>query len=272
MIAPELAPGLIREVNGRIEASHAKINHDLKPTGYMSGIMQWAERASPWAERAIVSISGLPGWSLLLLPVAALLAGLAWKRRAGARAEAAMAAGASGFVGIVVTASAMIAFQTTAGSVYFAMAVLTAAFMIGLSAGARAWEALAERLGLASVLAGLAIVTWAAAAGVWLLVRSGPGEFTAAAGFCLILFMQGAASGALFPAAAARVIAKSGEVGAGTGLINGAEHIGSALGGALAGVILIPVFGLTGSILSAGLLALAMMPAARGGKRGREGL
>jgi spermidine synthase len=259
MIAADLEAGLLDELKQRIAETPARVDRDLDPRGYLYGIMLWAERASPLVKKLFVAAGSLPVWSLLLLPVLVPIFGWMLERGDRALGEASLAAGVSGFAGIVIEVSLLITYQVLAGSVYFAIAILAASFMVGLSAGAYAWEELRERASL--LLVEVLLAAWAAMTMmvVWKMTGARVGGAAAMAGFCVLLFGQGAIAGALFPAAAAMVIKSGGEVGTVTGRINGAEHMGSAMAGLLAGAFLVPVFGIMFSLACALLAAIALL-------------
>jgi predicted membrane-bound spermidine synthase len=88
------------------------------------------------------------------------------------RGEAMLAAMVSGFAGMVIEVGLLIAFQVLAGSVYFALSLLTASFMVGLAAGARLWEK--KRFSLTS--AAIFLVVWSAIVIMALMVISNWGR------------------------------------------------------------------------------------------------
>jgi len=75
---------------------------------------------------------------------------------------------------------------------------------------------------------------------------------------CLALFIQGGSAGAVFAEAARSVIGGGGEVGRGVGWAYGFELLGSALGGLLCAVAVIPVFGIIWALALALSAALAV--------------
>lgn len=259
MLGASLVPGLLKEIEDKVGRAPTSIDRDLHPRGYLYGIMLWAERTTPGVKKAVRAITALPSWSLGVLPILVLVLGWIWRRKSGVVAEAALAAGASGFAGIVVEVAAMISYQMLEGSVYFALTVLTAAFMIGLTGGAWLWERARERMSLRWMEAFLVVWIGVGILAVWALTGAHVRGVVAMLGFCGVLFGQGLVSGALFPAAAAMVIGGGNEVGRGIGRVNGAEHLGAALGGVLAGAVLVPVFGIMGAMASALLVALAVL-------------
>ncbi len=160
---------------------------------------------------------------------------------------------------IVIEVSLLIAFQMLAGSLYFALALLTGAFMVGLSVGAWTRERTRARVGVLAFEA--ALVAWSAVIviAVGRLALSGPGSGAALIVFLVLLAGQGAVTGALF-AAAAGLATESDEVGHGAGRVYGVELLAGALAGLLVSAVMVPAFGimfsLAGAMLAAAALAL----------------
>jgi hypothetical protein len=149
-----------------------------------------------------------------------------------------------------------VAYQMLEGAVYYALALLCACFMAGLAEGTSIHERTPARrmLSFAQFLVG-----WTAAellGLLWLFGAQVHGP-AALAVFGLLLLGQGAAAGALFAAAAARMTA-AGEVGRGAGRIYGIELAGSALGAVLVSALFLPVFGITLALAAALLAATAL--------------
>ncbi len=257
-LGPDLDPYYLEKIEQRINSVSARPDRDLHPKGYIYGIMLWAEQASPGVAQVMKYLSSLPKWTPALLPFLVLILGLGWCLAGGSRAEAALASGVSGFCAIVIEVSVMISFQVLAGAVYFALSVLTAAFMIGLSAGAFLQEKLKKPAGLLAME--FALVLWCAVSSVtvWLMSRYSGGSGVLAV-FSLLLFVQGIVAGSLFYSASRAVIASRLEVGKGVGLVYGLELFGSAGGGIIAGVLLVPVLGIGGAMLCAVLTGVGLL-------------
>jgi spermidine synthase len=259
LIGPELAPDLLRDIKEKVAKAPVVIDRDLFPRGYFYGIMLWAERASPWTREVIMAAARLPVWSLLMFPLLAALAGYALERGDRAAGEAAVAAGVSGFAGVVVEVAVMIAYQVTAGAVYSAIALLTASFMAGLAVGAWVGEMVRERAGLLTMEAALA--GWIALA-ILIVARAGGAGVRGAGAtviFCFVLLGQGAAAGAVFAAASRRAVRQEAGLGRAVGLVYGTELVGSALGGLVTGAVLAPVFGIVMALAAALLAAVGLI-------------
>lgn len=261
VLEPDLSPFVLHRLDEQVAGADVRVDRDLNPRGYLYGIMAWAERTSPAYARLFSAAARLPVWSLLLIPLLVPPAGLIFERKDRSAGEGVLAAGVSGFVGIVVELSLLIAYQVMVGSLYFALTLLTASFMVGLSAGAFLWERRGERSGLMPVE--VLLVLWSCAGLVALLLSGSPadrpGGWFYAALFGVLLFGQGGLSGAMFAASSSRVVRSREEVGRGVGLVYGVELLGSALGGLLAGAFLVPVFGIPHSLGAALLAAVALL-------------
>ncbi|MFO8056249.1 MAG: hypothetical protein R6V10_03035 [bacterium] len=269
-LGAELSPYNLEQIEAMLDEIEARPDRDLHPGGYLYGIMLWAERATPELARALSYITSLPPWSLLIIPALVLFSGFLWCLSGGGRAEAALASGVSGFCAIVIEVSVMISFQMLVGAVYFALSVLTAAFMIGLSGGAYLQEKLTRPAGL--FFMEWVLVLWCAlvTALVWGMTKFSGGT-GALVVFSFLLFVQGVVAGALFYSASRAVILSREEVGRGVGLVYGLELFGSALGGLISGVLLVPVFGLSGAMFCAVLCAVSVLVVSAGRYRRRAG-
>jgi len=257
-LGPDLDPYFLEEIERLVDSVDVRPDRDLHPKGYIYGTLLWAERASPSTASFIKALVSLPSWSLLGFPVLVLAVGAGWVYAGGGRAEAGLASGVSGFCAIVVEVALMISFQVLVGAVYFALSILTAAFMIGLAGGALLQEKLKKPAGLL-VMEAVLFMWCAVALGVLWGMTSFTGGVYVFAVFSLLLFAQGVVAGALFYSASRSVISSPEEVGSGVGLVYGLELFGSAGGGLLAGVLLVPVFGILGTMLCATLCAAAAL-------------
>lgn len=254
-LAADLDPARKREVMLRLDRAPAGISSVLHPRAYLSGLIGWAERVTSPDSALVRLLITAAGFQLrylapiLLLPLPAI--GL---RFGPGRARAGVMAAAAGFGSIVIEIALLIAYQMQAGSVYFALAGLTAAFMAGLGLGSgRAVRAGAGATASAAAIvvalaAGLAIV------GVAVAARNNFSSPLTFALFAALLALLGAGVGAIFVAATALVggsgpMGKNGGPASSAGLVYGLELFGSAGGGLIAGVILIPCFGILGTLM-----------------------
>ena len=187
------------------------------------------------------------------------------------RRAALHAAAATGAGGMALSFLLLLSFQTREGALYGALGALTAAFMLGLAAGAAG----SHRLGAsrspsprpALLVALLASAAAFAATALLLPALASLSAFPPAVALGAhagLLLLAGAATGSLFPVAA-RVLLDSGEsAGSAAALFEAADHLGAAFAALLAGVVLVPALGMRATgLLAAALVLLAAAGAAR---------
>ncbi len=210
-------------------------NSDGTPVCYRETALLWLGKFLPALDRA-----GPPdrraGLLLLGLAAAALLAA---RLRAGGRRAALAAVGGVG--GMVAEAVVLLRYQAESGALYQDIGLLLTAFMAGLSAGAFAFDraAAAPRrvartwgaalvAGLALLLAGLGLA--AAGGGAWFGLGPAAAMLSASGALVAAIFGYASRVGAGEPAGAAAPV-------------YAADLLGGCLGSALAGLLLIPLFG-----------------------------
>lgn len=271
LIASDLAPQLLDDLNQKLQAAAAEVDQDLHPRGYLYSLLLWAEQTSPATQKLLRRAVAVPAWWFAGLPVLVLALGALGGRRGSAGGLAGLAAGIAGFSGIVTELAALVAFQMLAGSVYFALTFLTAAFMVGLAGGAFVWERLRDRLDPAWTMTGFAAWGGLSLAGITGMMAWSAGGAVVVMGFSGLLFGLGAVTGAVFSAAAGGMMPRREEIGGGAGTVYAAELLGSALGGLLAGAVLIPRLGILGAMVCAfftaasGVVILHFRRPAKGG-------
>jgi spermidine synthase len=277
--APELFPLLLEPGNvARLEASlgdatrRVAPSRDDRPVSLLYALARrQRETASPLG-RAFGALGGLPPPILaaLVLLLPALLAARGLFAPLPAARAALHAVTATGAAGMAVSFLLLLSFQTREGSLYGALGALTAAFMVGLAAGAAtARRVVAARAPsprrLAVVLLGIGSAFGAIALALPALARLSPAPPAAALGaHALLLFAAGAATGSLFPVATGVLLAERGDAGASAALFEAADHLGAAAAALLAGVVLVPALGMSATaLLSSAVVLLAAAGAAR---------
>jgi len=251
-----LSDNLSRE---RLEAARNRLsgfmnqpaNQDLRPRGYYLSNLLWLEQASPERRGIIKKIWELSKKPLYLGLAGYLLLGLAlvfWKRH---KAFANLSIFSVGFAGIASELILMLAFQAAYGYVYYLLAGLVSAFMVGLALGAYLYQRFEPEItkrGLLSLVLVLILeavsVALALAGVVWVVKYSLSEPVTLVLIFGLLILVA-LFSGLCFPICAHlfRTPAPS-DLGYTAGWINGFDHFGSCLGAFLASAFLIPLFGL----------------------------
>jgi spermidine synthase len=157
------------------------------------------------------------------------------------------------------------------GSDALASGLILGVFLFGLGAGAWLFGPRAERAKDPRRLFGLleaAIGLWAAASPFALaaagVVSSTPARLAVALAFLLVPTL---AMGGTFPVMGRLAIARAADAGSETARFYGANTLGAALGALAAPFLLLPLLGLTGALLAAGLLHAAAGALAQGFQR-----
>lgn len=166
---------------------------------------------------------------------------------------------AAGFISISLDVVLLFTFQNRFGSLFLTVGVMNALFMGGLALGALAVRPLlrgrrsslnvAVGVGASVALLALALPRLAGA-------QVGPGVFA------LLFLLAGLLGGAAFPAAAflhPRSADPTGSAGSLAALMESADHWGGALGGVLAGVVMLPVLGVQDTCLVLASTAVAVL-------------
>ncbi len=237
-----------------------RLNTDLNPVSYYHQTRIWLDQLSPGVSRSLRWLSHLSvWWALAWFALAALLVTLT-RGRVRKAAAILFATAAIGGFGLITEVLALLAFQSACGYLYQALAILMAAFMAGLAAGAAVLgRHSADRVACSRLLA----MILAAAAGLCLalpwvfraLLRA-PG--LAGTGLGLILMLAGFLVGAAFPLLTA-LYGREQQAARAGGAIYAADLIGSAGAALVAGVAAVPLLGVAGvSYATAMWLAAAL--------------
>jgi len=230
-------------------ATGESANRDGLPRGTFASMRHFSRAVSPPVSRVLEVLEGVPG-SAYLAGVAVLLAGLLGLQvRRGKPLYVAYAAGSTGFTGMVMSVVLILSFQIRYGDVYQYIGLLTALFMLGAAVGAAAATGRGGRplIAIESGLVLTALLAYGCSvseppANVW------PGLIFG------LMILTGLMAGAQYPVLVARVVMTRAGVGAAAGTIYVLDLAGAVLGAALAGVVLIPTIGVSGTILLAAAL------------------
>ncbi len=165
---------------------------------------------------------------------------------------------AAGFVGIGTVIVLMYLFQTCLGSLYLNVGVVSAVFMLGLSLGAALAGYLFDRIkDKSGPLLCLAVILHVTI--LFLILHMRMSEWTYAY-FILAFGLSGICSGLYFPAAAF-FLRESGyhELDSG-GMLETSDHVGAALGAFICGILVIPVWGVAGTLVFFMIFMLTVIP------------
>ncbi len=266
-IGYDLSPGrverLSREVSAAYSAHQPGINEDRNPVGYFYYLIHWyrllGSRLASLMEAPMGSSApfGVPAVAVIAFALTAA-PGLG-RRPVAARAGA---VATMGFATLTSQVALLIALQTFRGHLYFAVGLVVAAFMVGLSLGA-VW---ARRRPSAALAAPQAILSWYCvllAGAFFLPLERLPGDsFTwAAVGAALV---GGLVGGVVFQRAAydnsaskappggpsgpaILSVGRRDKAGTAAGVLNASDHLGAAFGALVAATLVLPALGLSGT-------------------------
>ncbi|MBN1417822.1 MAG: hypothetical protein JXP34_03550 [Planctomycetes bacterium] len=265
-------------VAGRLAAAAAPINEDLRPTAYVRNLVLWARYTGSAAARRVAGLRDLPAWRVAAALVAPAILALAWsalRRRRGRRIlPLAYAMGSTGFAGMALEIAVLLVYQTASGALYERVGLVVGVFMAGIAGGSLlARRGAAGRNALLAADGAIALLAAATPAAAIAAIR-----WPGAAEPILLAWVLaiGTGTGREFAIAGRGHGGDGGEDGRATGrrgaVLEAADHIGAALGAGLAGVVLVPVFGIVASCLAiaaakAGSVALVALGGGGGGSR-----
>lgn len=278
--APELIPLLLEPANvERIEAALDAASrrvapaHDDRPVSLLHALARRQRETTSLVGRALGALGLIPAplvVALVLLPTAAF-ALRSITVGAPLRPAALHGVAATGAGGMAVSFVLLLSYQAREGALYGALGALTASFMLGLAAGAAGAHRLtaAFRPRPARALAATLLGTGCVFGGVSFVLPSLARLSAAPPGVALgthgaLLFLAGAATGALFPVAAGALLAAGDEAGTTAARFASADHLGAAAAALLSGVVLVPALGMRATgLLATTLVFLAAAGAAR---------
>lgn len=241
------------------------INSDSSPITYFFNLLRW-DRISGRPQGSIFQkLTGFRLWHVMVILWVAFFAMVFMKagfkgrgkgadvpqlekKNSGVVLYAVFAAGMAGMAGEIVM---IFAFQNAFGYIYGMLGLVIAMFMAGLALGA--WGAVRIMPGnkekTFSMLLKVEFATAIFCLALPVLVRYPHQllpDIVAQGVYLLLAVLGGALTGAVYPSASAVL---AGDTGAIAGLIDTVDHAGAFLGALLAGVLFVPLFGISGTCL-----------------------
>lgn len=247
----------VEEARVRLSAMTPLPNRDSHPVAYLYGLVLWDQRArGADSPSPLWSLSKVSLWWLVVPLILLVVARALWRRRSKRTFDGLWSTFSGGFTGLSLEVMLLFIFQNTAGSLYAAVGVLVALFMIGLSSGTLISERRCRRLDALSLRRWAAIVDVATLCVVLtspLLASTGSAASWLAG---IWLFSAGLCTGAVFPPAVAslRATFPKSKGGRPAGIADAADHIGAFFGAIALGVVILPIGGLWGAALILALL------------------
>jgi len=251
-----------------------RINHDLSPSCYFYDIIHWSAQYTPRLKGIFLFIDRIESrW--FILPIA-ILTGLffAFARREGQgkalKPTVLYAVFVTGYSEMTLNVVLILAFQILYGYIYYKIAILITAYMIGLILGSWHITPSVERIRkplrvLMLIQGGLALYA-ILLLGIIILFHSSHSlsriSSVMEVGFPLLTLVAGYLGGLHFPLANGICLAGGREVGKVASLVYGLDLVGSSAGALSAGIILLPILGISDTlylITALNLSALGML-------------
>jgi len=208
-----------------------RMNQDSRPVAYMFNLLHWAEVQG---SRVFAGIAGLKPRHLALFFGSLTLAGVFYSVRVRNRAIY-LNAVATGFVSISVSTALILGFQSLFGHAYEAIAMLTACFMFGASAGA--WAGM-RILSARRVYAGLVVD-----AGLFLTaVLLAPILLKHELSFFVASMIAGGFTGAVY-SLSVRALGEEEETRP-AAFLYGADMVGAGAGALICATLIVPIAGI----------------------------
>ncbi len=238
-------------------AKGIRINRDLSPSCYFYDIIHWSAQYTPRLKGIFLFIGRIESmWFILPIAVLTALFFAFARQNTGEKAlrpPLLYAVFVTGYSEMTLNVVLILAFQILYGYVYYKIAILITAYMIGLILGSWHITPSIERIRkplriLMPIQGGLALYAILLLGIIILFHSSYPISRISSmieVGFPLLTLAAGYLGGLHFPLASGAYLAGRGEVGKVASLIYGVDLVGSSAGALLAGIILLPVLGIS---------------------------
>jgi len=269
-----LDPAKRAQVKRAIAAQRpAHLNTDEQPAAAIYHMRYWAttsEAAHPGPEAPAERRSSLleailalrfewAAGALVAATAAAALVGLARGRRGLGRTALLWSVATTGFAGMAVEIVLLYTFQTLYGYVYGMVGLVVGVFMFGLVAGSflanrrlgRIGVARGDRPGLRSLVA-LDLAVTVFAAGLVLILaalRASSADWPVQLATFGLVAAAGVLGGLVFPLAACVRLGDEPGIARAASVIDAADHIGACAGALVTGIALVPILGISGTLL-----------------------
>ncbi len=263
-----------------------RINRDLSPSCYFYDIVHWSAQYTPRLKSIFLSLGQIElMWFILLIAgFTAVLFPLARRepREKALKPTVIYAIFVTGYSEMTFNVVLILAFQIFYGYVYYKIAMLITAYMIGLILGSWHITPAVERITkplriLMPIQGGLALYAILLLGIIFLFQSSGQLSGISSimeVGFPLLTLVAGYLGGLHFPLANVIYLAERREVGKVASLVYGVDLVGSSVGALSAGIILLPVLGIAHTlyvITALNLSALGLLGFIQRSKASQDG-
>jgi len=247
--------------SGILRASKGtRINRDLSPSCYFYDIVHWSAQYTPRLKRVFLFLGRIESmWFILMIAVFTALFFAFVHRKAQEKALKPVliyAVFVTGYSEMTLNVVLILTFQIFYGYVYYKIALLITAYMMGLILGSWHITPSVERIRkplwiLMPIQGGLAL--YAILLFGIIILFQGSGHLSRIfsimeAGFPLLTLVAGYLGGLHFPLGNAMYLAEGKEVGKVASLVYGVDLVGSSAGALSAGIILLPVLGIADTL------------------------
>jgi len=242
------------------------INRDSRPLTHLYSLLLAARQSGAPAAR-LVKHMALAGPLAFLIPIlVVVILRMLYILKSAGEGKASSFDGSflvfsAGAVGIGAVIILMYLYQTRFGSLYLHIGVVSSLFMAGLTAGAASVRHFLseEKTKRNEILLLLVIFVHSlllCAIAFW------PGGQWTHVTFAIVFVLCGVCTGCYFPIAAGQLAGSGFETGRAGSMLETADHIGAAAGGAVTSLALVPVLGTKMALLVSVMLILANLPPA----------
>ncbi|UCG42106.1 MAG: hypothetical protein JSU73_09500 [candidate division WOR-3 bacterium] len=233
--------------------SEVGVNTDLRPVEVFLTLLRESRLRSPWFADIYQATARTNPAHLLIAAVVLLIATALGSAKSRYRFADPLSISSSGFAGGAISTIALFAYQSRFGSIFAEIGLLLAAFMVGAVLGGWAGTRTADRQERRASVFLTAETSLLLASGTLVFVaRQGPGFL-----FLMIQLVAGAAVGAQFPIACARLSGAS--AGSRAGRVAALDLAGGFLGAVVSAIFTLPAWGTTAAVTVVACLKLASL-------------
>ena len=237
-------------------AKGTRINRDLNPSCYFYDIIHWSSQYTPRLKEVFLLLGRIESmWFILVIAAfTALFFPFAYRKgkEKALKPTLTYAVFVTGYSEMTLNVVLILAFQILYGCVYYKIAMLITAYMIGLILGSWHITPSVERITkplriLMRIQGGLALYPILLLGIIIFSQSSGHLSRTSSVmevGFPLLTLVAGYLGGLHFPLANMIYLGEGREVGKVASLVYGVDLVGSSAGALSAGIILLPVLGI----------------------------
>ena len=244
------------------------VNTDFRPVTYFYSLKLWARYSGSSIQKilSLIEEKGMKLWflftGLILFLFLTFIFPFGRKADELAKPPLILCIASTGFSGMAWSLILIFSFQNILGYLYGAMGILIAFFMLGLAAGGLAMRFLQSRMSTIflitiSDLFVLAFSVLLIPALHFLYSMDTETSHITELHFSILMFASGFLTGFEFPVTIKLYLSVSNDIRRSAGIIDGADHIGAALGALLTGVLFIPLAGLWLTTVAVGMLKAA---------------